>query len=85
MLDTHQTTQPMLDTHRIEVLERTARRQGRWILLLGGLLTFSALAAATQITPAAPTQVTLTQPVKVILEDIGYRIRSNHPIPVKEK
>tara|TARA_B100001971_G_scaffold210764_1_gene236933 strand:+ start:387 stop:614 length:228 start_codon:yes stop_codon:yes gene_type:complete len=75
----------MQDTHRIEVLERAVRRQGRWILLLGGLLAFSALAAATQAIPNAPMKVTIDNPVKVILEDIGYQIRSNHPIPVKQK
>ena len=75
----------MQDTHRIETLERTVRRQGRWILLLGGLLAFSALAAATQAIPNAPMKVTIDNPVKVILEDIGYQIRSNHPIPVKQK
>jgi hypothetical protein len=75
----------MPDTDRIETLERTVRRQGRWILLLGGLLAFSALAAATQSTPSGPVRVTIDKPVKIILEDIGYQIRTNHPIPVKQK
>lgn len=75
----------MTDTHRIESLERTVRRQGRWILLLGGLLALSALAAASQSSPSAPMSVTIDKPVKVILEDIGFAIRSNHPIPVKQK
>ncbi|MDP6479708.1 MAG: hypothetical protein QGI75_06660 [Phycisphaerales bacterium] len=75
----------MQDTHRIEALERTVRHQSRWILLLGGLLTFSALAAATQAIPSGPVAVTIDKPVKVILEDIGFQIRTNHPIPVKQK
>jgi hypothetical protein len=69
---------------RIDGLERTVRRQGRWIALLGSALVLGTLAAAQQTT-SSPTTVTIDKPVKVILEDIGYQVRANHPIPVKQK
>ena len=75
----------MPDIHRIEALEATVRRQGRWLLVLGGLLTISMLAAAQQVVPSSPVQVTIDKPVKIILEDIGYLARSSHPLLIKQK
>ena len=75
----------MPDMHRIEALEATVRRQGRWLLVLGGLLTISMLAAAQQVVPSSPVQVTIDKPVKIILEDIGYLARSSHPLLIKQK
>ena len=56
----------MPDMHRIEALEATVRRQGRWLLVLGSLLTISILAAAQQAVPSGPVQVTIDKPVKII-------------------
>jgi hypothetical protein len=75
----------MPDMHRIDVLEATVRRQGRWLLVLGGLLTISILAAAQQAVPSGPVKVTIDKPVKIILEDIGYLARSSHPLLIKQK
>jgi hypothetical protein len=75
----------MSDTNRIDVLEATVRRQGRWIFVLGGLLAVSVLAAAQQVVPTGPVKVTIDQPVKVILDDIGYLARSSHPLLIKQK
>jgi hypothetical protein len=75
----------MPDMHRIEALETTVRRQGRWLLVLGGLLTISILAAAQQAVPSGPVKVTIDKPVKIILEDVGFQARTNHPILVNMK
>ena len=75
----------MPDIHRIDALEATVRRQGRWLLVLGSLLTISILAAAQQTAPSGPVKVTIDKPVKIILEDIGYMVRGSHPLHIKQQ
>lgn len=69
---------------RMEQLERTVRSQGRALWVLGSLLALSVLAGTT-LRPADTTKVVIEKPVKIILEDIGYRVRSSHPLPVEVK
>ncbi len=73
-----------LMANRVAELDRRIRRQGRFLWALAGVAAVAGL-AAFQSGPSKPTVVRLEQPVKVVLEDIGYAIRSNHPIPVKQK
>lgn len=75
----------MNQSDRIKSLERTVRRQGHIMLLLGGVLGFSILAAAAQSTPSGPVKVTIDKPVKIILEDVGFQARTNHPVLVNMK
>ncbi len=75
----------MNQSDRIKSLERTVRRQGHMMLLLGGVFAFAVLAAAQQAVPSGPVQVTIDKPVKIILEDIGYLARSSHPLLIKQK
>ena len=75
----------MPDMHRIAALEATVRCQGRWLLLVGSLLTISILAAAQQTVASGPVKVTIDKPIKIILEDIGYMARSSHPLLIKQK
>jgi hypothetical protein len=75
----------MPDMHRIDALEATVRRQGRWLLVLGSLLTILILAAAQQTVPSGPVKVTIDKPVKIILEDIGYMVRGSHPLHIKQQ
>jgi hypothetical protein len=75
----------MPDMHRIDALEATVRRQGRWLILVGSLLTISILAAAQQTVASGPVKVTIDKPIKIILEDIGYMARSSHPLLIKQK
>ena len=79
-----ETTHMRYEASRLESLERRVRWQGRLLLVLGCLLGLTGL-AALQAAPSRPTVVRLEQPVKVVLEDIGFQVRANHPIPVVQK
>jgi glyoxylate carboligase len=70
--------------HRIETLERTVRRQGYGLVAVGGLLGLSIFAGAT-MRASSPTHVIIDKPVKIVLEDIGFNVRSSHPLPVLVK
>lgn len=70
---------------RVETLERTAKRQTLGLYILGGLLAFTLLAGARVDTPYAPMTVTIDKPIKIIIEDIGVRVRQSHPLPVQMK
>ena len=70
--------------NRINTLEHTVRRQGRALMVLGGLLTLTILAGATMQAPKA-SHVIIDKPVKIILEDIGFNVRSGQPLPIITK
>ncbi len=69
------------NTDRLAALERRLRRQGRALWVMAAIAGVCGLAAFQQ-GPAKPTVVRLEQPVKIVLDDIGYAVRSNHPLPV---
>jgi len=66
---------------RISSLERTVRLQGRALMVMGGLFTLAIFAGAT-MRAADATHVVIDKPVKIVLDDISYRVRGSHALPV---
>lgn len=69
---------------RIETLERTVRRQGRGLIVLGSLLTLAVLAGTT-MRAADVTHVVIDKPVKIVIEGINHNFNSYRAIPISIK